>query len=35
MKYALEHLILFTLEDGEMVIQQTMVAGEVVYTKEQ
>ena len=27
-------LILFTLEDGEMIIQQTMVAGEVVYSKE-
>jgi N-acetylglucosamine-6-phosphate deacetylase len=27
-------LILFTMEDGEMVIQQTMVAGKVVYSKE-
>ena len=27
-------LILFTLENGEMVIQQTMVAGKVVYSKE-
>ena len=27
-------LILFTIEDGKMVIQQTMIAGEVVYTKE-
>jgi len=27
-------LILFTMEDGHMVIQQTMVAGEVVYSKE-
>ena len=26
-------LILFTMEDGKMVIQQTMLAGEVVYTK--
>lgn len=26
-------LILFTLEEGKMVIQQTMVAGKVVYTK--
>lgn len=27
-------LILFTMEDGELVIQQTMVAGKVVYSKE-
>ena len=27
-------LILFTMEDGEMIIQQTMVAGKVVYSKE-
>ncbi len=27
-------LILFTMENGEMVIQQTIVAGEVVYSKE-
>ena len=27
-------LILFTIENGEMVIQQTIVAGEVVYSKE-
>ena len=27
-------LILFTIEDGELVIQQTMVAGNVVYKKE-
>jgi len=27
-------LILFTMEDGQLVIQQTMVAGKVVYTKE-
>jgi len=27
-------LILFTLEEGEMVIQKTIVAGEVVYSKE-
>ena len=27
-------LILFTMEDGEMVIQQTIIAGEVVYSKE-
>jgi N-acetylglucosamine-6-phosphate deacetylase len=27
-------LILFTIENGELVIQQTMVAGEVVYSKE-
>ena len=27
-------LILFTIEDGELVIQQTMVAGNVVYEKE-
>ena len=26
-------LILFSMEDGKMVIQQTMLAGEVVYTK--
>ena len=27
-------LILFTMEDGDIVIQRTMVAGEVVYSKE-
>ena len=27
-------LILFTIENGELVIQQTMVAGEIVYEKE-
>ena len=27
-------LILFTIENGEMVIQQTIVAGKVVYSKE-
>jgi N-acetylglucosamine-6-phosphate deacetylase len=27
-------LIMFTLEDGDLVIQKTMVAGEVVYSKE-
>jgi N-acetylglucosamine-6-phosphate deacetylase len=27
-------LILFTIENGELVIQQTMVAGEIVYSKE-
>ncbi|MFH0756158.1 MAG: N-acetylglucosamine-6-phosphate deacetylase [Bacteroidota bacterium] len=27
-------LILFTIENGEMVIQQTMIAGKVVYSKE-
>ena len=27
-------LILFTIENGNMVIQQTIVAGEVVYSKE-
>ena len=27
-------LILFSIEDGALVIQQTMVAGEVVYSKE-
>ncbi|GAH34996.1 unnamed protein product, partial [marine sediment metagenome] len=26
-------LILFTIEDGNMVIQKTMVAGEIVYSK--
>jgi len=26
-------LILFTLEDGEMVIQKTWIAGKIVYAK--
>ena len=28
-------LILFTIEDGEMIIQKTMVAGKVVYSRGQ